>query len=223
MTDGIKKPDLYFKYLVLCCLLYPLIFYARTFEKKMLSQLLIPIYVILILSYVLTSSSENDRFRILYIIPFLGICAGDLIINITPYIKLSIIPFSLTHIAFTIYFLKDIGKSKTDVIFILPPAIVSFAIFLLTQSQVDQIVLKFVYAIYLLILSTMLWRAFCYLGRKEILFWKKITCVSGAVLFFITDIMVSLMQVYKSMNLIPLIWVVYPPALFLLSIMNVRK
>jgi predicted neutral ceramidase superfamily lipid hydrolase len=95
-------------------------------------------------------------------------------------------------------------------------------LFFMAKDNIQGALLQPAFIIYLTILSFMLWRALCYLGSKENSL-KILLVIVGSLLFYMTDIFVSLYAIYGNKIFITLIWIIYPPALFFLSLINIRQ
>ncbi len=142
--------------------------------------------------------------------------SGDLAINLTPFIKISAITFSVTHILLGVSFLIETGWRKKDPFILLPVLCLSSACFAYNIFSIPGTGMAVAFGVYLMILSFMLWRAICCAWSD--LPWKTSLCViSGAFLFYITDMLVC-SHIYRDDAYIAGVWICYPPALFLLSI-----
>ncbi len=104
----------------------------------------------------------------------------------------------------------------------MPVLIFSGLLFFMVRGDIKDALLQSAFIIYLTILNFMLWRALCYLRPKENNL-KILLIIVGSLFFYITDIFVFLYAIYGNKIFITLIWVIYPPALFFLSLMNIRR
>jgi hypothetical protein len=163
-----------------------------------------------------------NRHNILLYFVFLFILIGDGIINWSEYKQLSVIPFSLTHILLALYYILDIQFVKKDFIFLMPVLAFSALLFFKVHADIQDNLLLTVFIIYLNILNFMLWRALCYL-RLNSNGLKTLFVILGSLFFYFTDVSVCLYSIYKQESLIAIIWVLYPPALLLLSLMNIQQ
>lgn len=205
-------------YCILFAILYPAIFYARVKRVEYLSAVLIPFFVALVFLAATTGVLRNKRkSRWLTVAAFFFIMAGDWTINLTPFIKISAVTFSLTHILLGLSFLIDTGFRLKDLQMLLPVVIVSSAYFANNIIQVRVTGRAVILGIYLCFLSFMMWRALCYL-RHGLPAKMTLCVITGSFLFYITDLLVCTMQIYSDSKYIISIWLCYPPALFLLSI-----
>lgn len=209
-------------YFLLFILFYAAIFYFRTNNVEEVTRIIIPLFVFMIFLFVLFTNNTMNRRNILLYLVFLFILIGDGIINWSEYKQLSIIPFSLTHIFLALYYLLDIKFVKKDFIFLLPVLAFSALLFFKVHADIQGNLLLTVFIIYLNILNFMLWRALCYL-RSNQNGLKILFVTSGSLFFYFTDVSVCLHSIYKQESLIAIIWILYPPALLLLSLINIQQ
>jgi YhhN-like protein. len=209
-------------YFLLFILFYAVIFYFRTNNVEEVTKIIIPLFAFMIFIFVLFTNNIMNRHNILLYLVFLFILIGDCIINWSEYKQLSIIPFSLAHILLAIYYILDIKFIKKDFIFLIPVLAFSALLFFKVHADIQGNLLLTVFLVYLNILNFMLWRALCYL-RSDQNGLKTFFVISGSSFFYFTDVSVCLHSIYKQENLIAIIWILYPPALLFLSLMNIRQ
>jgi|GEM_PF-2277467 len=209
-------------YFLLFIILYPTIFYYRTNNIEEVTRIIIPLFVFIIFIFVLLATNTDKRRNFLLYFIFLFIFIGDCVINWSPRKELSIIPFSLTHILLGTYYLLDTRFKGKDFLFFIPVVIFSTLLFFTTYKDIEGALFLSAFAIYINILNFMLWRAFCYLrvGQNNL---KTTLVIIGSLFFYVTDIFVSLYAIYDNKIFITLIWIIYPPALFFLSLINMQN
>lgn len=197
--------------------LYPFILYFRMNMIENVTKILIPVFVSFVFVNVvqINYKRKGPRFFILYF-AFFAICTGDYIINLTQFIELSIVPFTLAHILFSIFYFLECKYDGKDLLLLIPVSLFSGSFFILNYELIETTALVFVFSFYLVILSIMLWRSFCYNIRK-INPYKKLFISLGSLFFYITDLFVCKTRIDKTDKYIVWIWVFYPVALFLLS------
>ena len=218
-----NKMNNYLKtYFLLFILFYAVIFYFRINNVEEVTRIIIPLFVFMIFLFVLFTNNIMNRHNTLLYLVFLFILIGDCIINWSGYKQLSIIPFGLTHICLAIYYILDIQFVKKDFIFLMPVLAFSALLFFKVHADIQGNLLLAVFIIYLNILNFMLWRALCYL-RSNSKGLKTLFVLLGSLLFYFTDVSVCLYSIYKQENLIAIIWILYPLALLLLSLMNIQQ
>jgi len=186
-------------YFLLFIIFYPAIFYFRTNNIEEVTRIIIPLFVFIIFIFVLLTNSADERHNIILYFVFWFILTGDCIINWSQHIKFSIIPFSLAHVLLGIYYIFDTRFKGKDFLFLIPVLIFSALLFSITRGEIKSALLQSAFIIYLTILSFML------------------------LFFYMTDIFVSLHAIYGNKMFITLIWIIYPPALFFLSLINIRQ
>lgn len=186
------------------------------------TQILIPLFVYLIFVNNYLNNKPVTSKNVFLIIAFLFVCVGDTLVNLTKIGQYAVIAFAFTHICLSIYYLKDNPFKKRDLILLLPVVVVSVTIYLLILDDMHLITQRIVFAVYLLILSTMLWRSISYL-HAETSKNSKILIITGSLLFYCTDVFVSVNVLYNLQLFVILTWICYPPALFGLSMINYQR
>lgn len=206
-------------YFITCYLLYPTIFVAKYFEIRWAEKIFVPFFVILVLAFnVHINPIKKGKNRFL-MYAFLFVCVGDIIINLISFNEWSVFSFVLTHINLILFFSFKHHWSSGDVKYTIPVALLSISIFFWALPNIPTTKEAVLFGCYLLVLSTMLWRAVSFLGTKELAI-TKFLIIGGALLFYLTDVCVSTNVVINSKILLALTWICYPPALFMLSLMN---
>jgi hypothetical protein len=201
---------------------YAAIFYFRINNMEEVTRIIIPLFVFIIFLFVLFTNNIMNRHNIILYLVFLFILIGDCIINWSEYKQLSIIPFGLTHIFLAIYYILDIKFVKKDLIILIPVLAFSSLLFFKVHADIQGNLVMIIFIIYLNILTFMLWRALCYLRSTQN--GLKILFVTlGSLFFYLTDVSVCLYSIYKQKSLIAIIWILYPLALFLLSLINIQQ
>ncbi len=212
MTRFLRLYGLFF------AMLYPVIFFLRIHGIESVTRYLIPSYVFIL--FVVTSIINRKKHILLSIVFFLIFC-GDTIINLMEDIRPSVIPFTLTHLLLFFYFLKNKEMQYRDIFPMLLVFTVSTTLFLTLKRDILDFKMLLAFAGYLFILSMMVWRGLCFIYSNKTMYYK--TCIIvGSMMFFFTDIFVSLFTIYHQKSFLIIIWILYPPALFLLSIINVE-
>ncbi len=212
----------FFQYTIIsvCLTLYPFIVYYRSWGNESITEILIPVYVSLIfLLGIIINKRRFERKHILLILALFLVMTGDFLINLSPHMNLSVIPFTLTHVFFSVYYLAECRYQRKDLLLLAP--VLVFLIFFVSYNypHVKSSMLP-LFLFYLFILSLMVWRALCYITNDRYPVMKRYLIITGSLCFFAADILVCSMQVYKSDSFIFWIWLVYPPALLLLSTFN---
>lgn len=209
-------------YFLLFIIFYPAIFYFRINNIEEVTRIIIPLFVFMIFIFVLLINSTAERQNIILYFVFFFILIGDCIINWSRHIEFSVIPFSLTHILLGIYYILDTRFKSKDFLFLIPVLIFSALLFFMARDDIRGTFTQSAFIIYLTILNFMLWRALCYLGSKENSL-KILLVIVGSLFFYMTDIFASLYAIYGNKIFIKFIWIIYPPALFFLSLINIRQ
>jgi len=209
-------------YFLMFVIFYPAIFYFRTNNIEEVTRIIIPLFVFMIFIFVLLTNRTDEWHNFILYFVFLFILTGDCIINWSRHIEFSVITFSLTHILLGIYYIFDTRFKGKDFLFLIPALLFSAALFFMAIDEIKGTLTQSAFIIYLTILNFMLWRALCYLGSKQNSL-KILLVIVGSLFFYMTDIFVSLYAIYGNKIFITLIWIIYPPALFFLSLINIRQ
>lgn len=197
-------------YLAVALALSPLLVYARTQGADALAHALVPAFVALALLHVLLTGRERGL-----VLAFALVLVGDVLINLTPWMRLSIVPFTLAHLSLAAHFSTVARSTRRDLATLAPIAGVSAAFFWV-HAEGLQGGLGAAAAGYLAVLSLMVWRGTCVLrGGGDPRRWL---LAAGAWLFYVTDLLVVALQVTQERRLLWAIWLLYPPALICLSV-----
>lgn len=208
-----------FSYIFLCFLLWPVLFISKCHDIVLWQKISVPLFVTLVFFYNYYLNPLKSKNDIFLFFAFLFVCAGDFIVNLTELGAWFIVPFVLVHINLIIYFSRERPWEKKDILYSLPILIMSVTIYTLMWNSIGSTLLRVVFAAYLLLLSTMLWRAAMMFTTGRDLA-NRIMITAGAMLFYITDVSVASNEVLKTGFLVALTWICYPPALVMLSLMN---
>ena len=184
-----------------------------------LEMIFIPLFVSLVFIYNAHSNPFSKRNNAFLFFAFLFVCLGDYIINLTQWGAWFIIPFVLVHVNLILYFSKEKPWTKSDIKFVWPIMLLSALLYFILIPIIADTTRLLVLAIYMALLSTMLWRAICYTTTKNN-DPQKIRIIAGAFLFYVTDLSVASNVVIQSKVLIVVTWICYVPALVMLSLMN---
>ncbi|ULQ59444.1 lysoplasmalogenase [Brucepastera parasyntrophica] len=201
------------------------VFYAVIVAFKIFSvdavRYVIPAFVVVVFLYSLTATFRQTW---LISLALLFVVIGDVLLNLTPVGDLAIVSFSVTHICLTIFYVRKKPFEKKDMPFLIPFALIAVLYYCVVFNDIPQTVaiLKFVLPVYLCLLALMAWRALC-LVLSDVckLERKKITI--GSTLFYATDLLVFLQIIYGHPKMFVVgTWILYPPALVLLSTFGKR-
>jgi uncharacterized membrane protein YfcA len=127
-----------------------------------------------------------------------------------------VVIFLACHICLLAYFFKKKHFEVKELLYILPFLGISAIFSAAIVPHISSALLSYGVPFYMLLLTLMLWRAICLYKDKD-----NVKIILGAVLFFITDISVIMIQAYGNITALRIeTWAVYPPALFLLSLID---
>jgi len=211
----------YFKiYIIVFLILYPLIVFTKSFGYTDISKWLIPLLVTMVFISQMIFNFHLGRIKWLLSLAFLFVCTGDFFINLTSLGQYSVLAFVCTHICLITYYFSENRFQKKDFLLFLPVLILSLLAYFSIFSKLSAFQ-AIVFAVYLSVLSTMLWRALCYLNFSTPN-TRKFLIIAGSFLFYLTDVFVSTNVVFNCNGLVVATWICYPPALLFLSLMNYR-
>ena len=201
---------------VLLTALWPVLWYLRTHGPAWPTQVLIPSFVLLVLSTVLAwGASPSPTTTRLTKAAFAFVAVGDVFINLTPWPGGSVPAFIGAHLCLAAAFLRESRFQKKDLPLVLPPVI---AASLFAQAVLPLVIgpaRAAVLITYLVALSLMLWRALCSLNSGKTR--KILVRILGAVLFFATDLFAIATVMHGAGSHVGWIWALYPPALICLA------
>ena len=206
-------------YLLVAIILYPIIFYSKYIRLNFLSEILIPFFVTWVLLFVILNTKLNTKKDYWFVGAFVFICFGDYLINLTPYKQFSAVAFGCTHICLSIFYISNTGFKKGSFKWIFVPVVLSIVAIIFTFKDFSEQYLRTIFISYLVILSFMLWRALSYIDSTASLMIK-ILVVFGSFFFYFTDIFVCMQVLYPQKIFISLTWILYPPALVMLSLLS---
>lgn len=195
-------------YRVTMVALYLTILALKVFAGRDGAGWIIPVYVFAALLYSIYKSVS--RTRLISLALFFALL-GDIFINCTPW-KQGAAVFCLTHACLIICCLRYMPPARRDIVPALPVFCTGLAYYLLVRADLPDKMMHIAFALYLFLISVMLWRALCLRGGM----FSMVMGV-GALLFFLTDLSVLSDALYAQRALSILTWLLYPPALFLLS------
>ena len=206
-------------------LLYPFLIWSRATGNEAVSSILVPLFVFGTLLNAFTCAFRRDQAGNmgLFLAAFVFIFSGDFLINLSPWKKLSPVSFGIAHFLLGLYFTSLTGKGKRDFIAALFVGGASLAFFLRYGSGLPSGALVLVLGGYLSLLSFMMWRAAVLFFSRQLFFTFRSCVFLGALLFYGTDLVVALHNIEPKAGQIIAIWILYPPALFFLSLSSGMK
>nr|AGS52175.1 hypothetical protein [uncultured bacterium contig00049] len=211
-------------YYPVAAILYVVIFALRVFDVFQVARFFIPVFVLLtaIASFVNARDRSFKQGSLMLSIALLVAFCADTVINLVDPIlpvKVGVIIFLACHICLLIYFFRKKSFEAKELLYILPLLGISAIFCIAIVPLIESALLMYGVPFYMLLLTLMLWRAVCLYKDKD-----NVKIILGAILFFITDISVIMIQAYG--NITPLrieTWAVYPHALFLLSLVDNKE
>lgn len=204
--------------------LYGVIFLLKLFWGKDGADYVIPIFVF----FTFLHSLKQHQWHF-HLLPLALLCAfiGDTFINLTPWREGALI-FCVTHICLLtqLFHIPPTQKQHTPSLHPqgalnftviravqIAIAIIAVSLFTTINTALSEFPLKLFGAIYIFLISSVAWRGVLCVLQKP---WLPLGL--GCLLFFLTDILVIHNVLTPASWLTLSTWLVYPPALFFLSI-----
>lgn len=206
-------------YLTISVILWPILLISKYYDFVCWQKIAVPLFVTLVFLYSLYLNPLKQKNSIFLFLAFLFVCAGDYILNLTTLGEWFIVPFVLVHINLITYFSRERSWKLNDWRFLVPISLLSSIIYFSMWHKIDSTAELILFGAYLILLSTMLWRAFVMITTTSSLF-RKIMIVGGAFLFYITDVSVATNEILDTRVLVAVTWICYVPALVMLSLIN---
>jgi uncharacterized membrane protein YhhN len=201
-------------------------FALRAFNMFSAARFFIPVFVLLaaIASFVNARDRSFKQGSLLLTIALLVAFCADTVINFVDPLpsvafKPGVVIFLACHICLLAYFFKKKPFETKELLYILPFLGISAIFCAAIVPQIESALLTYGVPFYMFLLTLMLWRAICLYNDKD-----NVKIILGAVLFFITDISVIMIQAFGNIQALRIeTWAVYPPALFLLSLIDNKE
>jgi uncharacterized membrane protein YhhN len=215
-------------YFPIAAILYVIIFALRALDMFDIARFFIPVFVLLtaIASFVNARDRTFKQGSLLLTIALSVAFCADTVINFIDPIstfKAGVIIFLACHICLLSYFFKKKSFEVKEILYIIPFLGISAIFCVIIVPNISSTLLTYGVPFYVFLLTLMLWRAICLYKDKD-----NVKIILGSVLFFITDISVIMMLAYPEnadaqTALRIETWAVYPPALFLLSLVDNKE
>lgn len=159
------------------------------------------------------SKDRNDLFSP---IAFAFMMLGDIFLNFTSYGILHIASFAVSLIILTIgwYRLLPIKTSLKSLGVI---AVISALLYAAIVVPVLPHKLSVHFFIYIILLTFLIWRAYSYLKSDSVAKRHGAVLFAGAVLFYVTDILVGIRIIYKPALINAAVYSFYPASLLLMA------
>ena len=204
-------------YFIFATLLYIVILALRVFELNKIAMHCIPAFVLLTVIYSFFNAKKRlfpQSSLILTLALALAFCA-DMVINFIDEIPGAMIFFAV-HACLVILYLSKKPFELKEIPLIFPLLAINALFYVAFFPYLESAFYILGIFAYLTLLTLMLWRAVCLYKDKD-----GLKIIMGSVLFFLTDISVIMMVAYGNFTTLNIdAWVLYPPALFSLSLIN---
>lgn len=189
---------------------------------KVLESPIFPYTMVLFMAVVISIAIKNYRGKpsrsgFIKIAAYLCATIADIFLNFTPYAKVHIFLFLVVQILLFTAYLSDIPFKRRDLVSLTVPVVVSLILYSIIVIPVLPHPLGAAFAVYLICLTLMVWRAFCFLKAEQLQNKQKWMLFIGSVCFYCTDILVGVRIIYNPGLINLWVYLVYPPALFLIA------
>lgn len=204
-------------YFFIAAVFYVVIFGLRVFEFTEIAKFCIPAFVLIAALYSFINAKDRSLKHGSLLLTFaltFAFCA-DTVINFIS-TQIGVVIFCLTHICLISYYLKRKSLEKKEIFFIIPLLLIGAMFYKAIFPHITSALFRYGIPVYVLLLTLMLWRALCLFNDRD-----GLKVVLGSALFYLTDISVIMMLAYGDSTALTIeAWAMYPPALFLLSLVG---
>ncbi|MDR3001274.1 MAG: lysoplasmalogenase family protein [Fibromonadaceae bacterium] len=204
-------------YFTIASIFYVLIFWLRVFDFPEAAKFCIPAFVLMLAVYSFINAKDRSlkQGSLLLTLALAFAFFADTVINFIS-VQMGVMIFFATHICLVIYYFKKKPLESKELLYIVPLlAITIMFCMAVVPHTTDKL---YIYGIpaYMILLTVMLWRAVCLFNDKD-----NVKIILGSALFYLTDISVIMMLAYGDSTALNVeAWAMYPPALFLLSLVG---
>jgi len=207
-------------YFLVASVFYVVIFGLRVFEATEIAKFCIPAFVLTTALYSFMNAKDRSFKQgslLLTLALALAFCA-DTVINFFPDLP-GVAIFCATHICLIIYYFKKKSLENKEVLYLLPLLAIGTMFCIAILPHITSKLFMYGIPVYMALLTLMLWRALCLFNDKD-----NLKIILGSALFYLTDISVIMMLAYGDSTVLNIeAWAMYPPALFLLSLVDSKS
>ncbi|MDR2580517.1 MAG: lysoplasmalogenase family protein [Fibromonadaceae bacterium] len=207
-------------YFAIASVFYVVIFWLRVFEFPEIAKFCIPAFVLMVALYSFINAKDKSLKQgslLLTLALAFAFCA-DAVINFIS-VQIGVMVFFATHICLVIYYLKKKPLERKEVLYIAPLLAITIMFCMAVVPHTSDKLYIYGIPAYMVLLTVMLWRAVCLFNDKD-----NLKIILGSALFYLTDISVIMMLAYGDSTALNIeAWAMYPPALFLLSLVGNKE
>jgi uncharacterized membrane protein YfcA len=204
-------------YLLTASVFYIVIFGLRVFEFPNIAKYCIPAFVLMtaIYSFINAKNRSFKQGSLLLTLALAFAFCADTVINFIS-TGTGVVIFCATHICLISYYFKKKSLEIKEIPYIIPLLAISAMFCIAIAPHLASPVFIYGVPVYVGLLTLMLWRALCLFNDKD-----NLKIILGSALFYLTDISVIMMLAYGDSTALTIeAWAMYPPALFLLSLVD---
>lgn len=199
---------------------YVVIFGLRVFELPQIAKFCIPTFVLATALYSFINAKDRSlkQGSLLMTLALAFAFCADTVINFVS-TEIGVVIFCLTHTCLVSYYFKKKPLKANEILYIIPLLLIGIMFYIAIFPNITSAL--FIYGIpaYVLLLTLVVWRAICLFDNKD-----SLKIILGSVLFYLTDISVIMMLAYGDSTALNIeAWAMYPPALFLLSLVGNKE
>ncbi|MDR3002289.1 MAG: lysoplasmalogenase family protein [Fibromonadaceae bacterium] len=209
-------------YFLAVSVFYVIIFWLRVFEHTEISKFFISSFVLLTVLYSFANAKDKSfkQGSLLVTLALAFAFIAETVINFFPKLPVpGVTIFCATHICLVIYYFKRKSLESKEILYAIPLLAISVIFCIAILPNVTLKLFLYGVPIYMVLLTLMLWRAVCMFNDKD-----GLKIILGSVLFYLVDISVIMVRAYGSSTALNIeTWAMYPPALFLLSLVGSKN
>lgn len=204
------------------CIILLALFGLLIMLLKVLGITIFPYMMILFMVFIIMIAIGNYRVKpsrstLIKIIVYFCATIADIFLNFTKYGKVHIFLFLVVQILLCIAYISDIPYKSRDLVYLIAPIIISAVLYSVIVVPVLPHPLATAFAIYIVCLTLMIWRAFCFLKKDYIPNKQKWMLFIGSLCFYFTDVLVGVRIIYNPALINLWVYLLYPPALLLIT------
>lgn len=189
---------------------------------RVLDMDIFPYMIVLFMAVLILITIKNYRFHssksgVIKIAVYLCVTIADIFLNFTPYKKIHIFLFLIVQILLIVAYISEIPFKMRDLIYLTVPVAISLILYIVIVIPARPHPLTVAFAIYLICLTIMIWRAFCFVKAEQLYNKQKWMLFIGSLCFYCTDVLVGVRIIYNPELINLWVYLVYPPALILIT------
>lgn len=189
---------------------------------KVQNALIFPYLMLALMAAIISITIRNYKKQpsksvFLKIIIYICVTFADIFLNFTPYAKMHILLFLIVQVLLIIAYLYDVPFKKKDLLYLTVPVVISTILYFIIVVPFLPHPLGAAFTIYIICLTLMVWRGFCFIKANILPQKQKWLLFIGSLCFYCTDVLVGVRIIYNPELINLWVYILYPPALFLIA------